>query len=128
LFFTGGVGVLRVASHMSGAEEGQGHDISSSKQGSYTAVPAGKKIRTVIGNPRPSGLIYLNDDDKALDEVDDDEEYIEKNFSSFPRKVGSRNHILGGPHRPDTSKMSKKEEKAALYKFEKSRKKYTDKN
>jgi hypothetical protein len=85
------------------------------------------KVRTVFGNPRPAGLIYSDDDDNALDKVDDDEDNVEKNFSSFPSEVRSRNRVLGGPQRPDTSKMSEKEEVAALEKFKKMRRKYTDK-
>jgi hypothetical protein len=73
------------------------------------------------------GLLY-SDDDKYLNNVDEDE-YEENNFSSFPQNDGgvSRNHrILGGPQRPDTSKMTLREEELALDKYQKKRKAYTD--
>jgi hypothetical protein len=85
------------------------------------------KVRTVFGNLRPAGLIYSDNNDNAFDQVDDNEDYVKKNFSSFLREVRSRNCILGGPQRPDTLKMSEKEEVAALEKFKKMRRKYTDK-
>jgi hypothetical protein len=72
------------------------------------------------------GLLY-SDDDKYLNNVDEDE-YEENNFSSFPQNDGvSHNHcILGGPQRPDTSKMTLSEEELALDKYQKKRKAYTD--
>jgi hypothetical protein len=57
-----------------------------------------------------NGLLY-SDDDEYLNNVDEDE-YEENNFSSFPQNdVVSCNCILGGPQRPDTSKMTLREEK-----------------
>jgi hypothetical protein len=75
---------------------------------------------------RGNGLLY-SDDDKYLNNVDEDE-YEENNFSSFPQNNGvSCNHlILGGPQRPDTSKMTLREEELALDKYQKKRKAYTD--
>jgi hypothetical protein len=73
-----------------------------------------------------NGLLY-SDDDEYLNNVDEDE-YEENNFSSFPQNDGvSCNHcILGGPQRPDTSKMTLREEELALDKYQKKRKAYTD--
>jgi hypothetical protein len=63
---------------------------------------------------RGDGLLY-SDDDEYLNNVDEDK-YEENNFSSFPQNDGvSCNHrILGGPQRPDTSKMTLREEELAL--------------
>jgi hypothetical protein len=64
------------------------------------------------------GLLYSEDDEylNNVDEAKDDEdEYEDNNFSSVhPDNVVSRNHILGRPQRPDTSKMSNREEELAL--------------
>ncbi len=75
---------------------------------------------------RGDGLLY-SDDDKYLNNVDEDE-YEENNFSSIPQNYGvSCNHcILGGPQRPDTSKMTLREKELALDKYQKKRKAYTD--
>ncbi len=75
---------------------------------------------------RGHGLLY-SDDDKYLNNVDEDK-YEENNFSSFPQNDGvSCNHcILGRPQRPDTSKMTLREEELALDKYQKKRKAYTD--
>ncbi len=75
---------------------------------------------------RGNGLLYT-DDDKYLNNVDEDE-YEENNFSSFPQNnaVSCNHHILGGPQRPDTSKMTLREEELALDKYQKQRKAYTD--
>ncbi len=67
---------------------------------------------------RSNGLLY-SDDDEYLNNVDEDkydeDEYEEDKFSSFPQNNGvSRNCILGGPQRPDTSKMTLREEELAL--------------
>jgi hypothetical protein len=58
----------------------------------------------------------------------DEDKYEENNFSSFPQNDGvSCNHrILGRPQRPDTSKMTLREEELALDKYQKERKAYTD--
>jgi hypothetical protein len=76
------------------------------------------------------GLLYSEDDDylNNVDEDKDDEgEYEDNDFSSVhPDDVVSRNRILGGPQRPDTSKMSKREEELALDNYKKKRKLYTD--
>jgi hypothetical protein len=76
------------------------------------------------------GLLYSEDDEylKNVDEDKDDEgKYEDNDFSSVhPDDVVSRNYILGGPQRPDTSKMSKREEKLALDNYKKKRKLYTD--
>ncbi len=63
-----------------------------------------------------------------LDEdKDDEDEYEYNNFSAVhPDDVVSRNCILGGPQRPDTSKMSKREEELELDNYKKKRKSYTD--
>ena len=76
------------------------------------------------------GLLY-SEDDNYLNNVDEDEdnedEYEDNDFSSVhPDNVVSHNHILGGPQRPDTSKMSKREEELALDNYKKKRKLYTD--
>ena len=88
----------------------------------------GRLIKTAPSNLRPSAqppcmLIYSDDDEKELDAVDDDEDYVEKNFTSFPppAKNVRRTRVLGGPQPPDTSNMSPKEEKKALARFEKER-------
>jgi hypothetical protein len=75
---------------------------------------------------RGNGLLY-SDDDEYLNNVDEDK-YEEDNFSSFPQNNGvSCNHcILGGPQRPDTSKMTLREEEMAIDKYQKERKAYTD--
>jgi hypothetical protein len=75
-------------------------------------------------------LIYSDDDEKELDAVDDDEDYVEKNFTSFPppAKNVRRTRVLGGPQPPDTSNMSPKEEKKALARFEKERRRWLDSN
>jgi hypothetical protein len=79
---------------------------------------------------RGDGLLY-SEDDEYLNNVDEDEddedEYEDNNFSSVhPDNVVSRNCILGGPQRPDSSKMSKREEELALDNYKKKRKLYTD--
>ncbi len=77
------------------------------------------------------GLLY-SEDGEYLNNVDEDEddedEYEDNNFSSVhPDDVVSHaNHILGGPQRLDTSKMSKHEEELALDNYKKKRKLYTD--
>ena len=59
----------------------------------------GKLIRTVPAKSNPSkaacdGLIYSDDDEEDLNAVDDDE-YIEKNFTSFPKPAAvSRNRVM----------------------------------
>jgi hypothetical protein len=75
---------------------------------------------------RSNGLLY-SDDDEYLNNVDEDK-YEENNFSSFPQNngVSCNHHILGGPQRPDTSKMTLREEELALDKYQKERKAYTD--
>jgi len=91
----------------------------------------GKLIRTVPAKSNPSkaacdGLIYSDDDEEDLNAVDDDE-YIEKNFTSFPKPAAvSRNRVMGGPQRPDTSNMSAKQEMKELEKYQKIRRQYTD--
>ncbi len=56
-----------------------------------------------------------------------EDEYEDNDFSSVhPDNVVSRNRILGGLQRPDTSKMSKREEELALDNYKKKRKLYTD--
>jgi hypothetical protein len=47
---------------------------------------------------------------------------------SFPRDHNSRNFILGGPQRPDTMGTTPAEEKAAMKKYRKERKSFTDKS
>jgi hypothetical protein len=80
-----------------------------------------KSKNDVVTKPtiaRGDGLLY-SEDDKYLNNVDEDEddkdEYEDNDFSSVhPDNVVSLNHILGRPQRPDTSKMSKREEELAL--------------
>ncbi len=76
-----------------------------------------------------NGLLYSEDDDylnNVDEDKDDEDEYEDNNFSSVhPDNVVSPNRILGGPQRPDTSKMSKREEELALDKYKKKRKSYT---
>jgi hypothetical protein len=76
------------------------------------------------------GLLFSDDDEyfNNVDEDEDDEDKYEDNdFSSVhPDDVVSRNGILGGPQRTDTSKMSKREEELALDNYKKKRKSYTD--
>ncbi len=94
-----------------------------------------KSKNDVVTKPtiaRGDGLLY-SEDDKYLNNVDEDEDDEDKNedyvFSSVhPDDVVSRNCILGGPQRPDTSKMSKREEELALDNYKKKRKSYTDAN
>ena len=87
----------------------------------------GRLIETAPSNSRPSApppymLIYSDDDEKDLDAVDDNKDYVEKNFTSFPPPANvRRTRVLGGPQPPDTSNMSPKEEKKALARFEKER-------
>jgi hypothetical protein len=93
----------------------------------------GRLIETAPSNARPaarqqappqplSGLIYSDDDEKDLDAVDDDDEYVENNFSSFPPPAKVRRfRVLSGPQPPDTSNMSSTEETKALARFEKER-------
>ncbi len=76
-----------------------------------------------------NGLLN-SDDDKYLNNIDEDEDdedkYEDNEFSSVHSDdVVSRNPILGGPQRPDTSKMSKCEEELALDNYKKKRKLYT---
>ncbi len=76
-----------------------------------------------------NGLLY-SEDDKYLNNVDEDKDdedkYEDNDFSSVhPDDVVSHNRILGGPQRPDTSKMSKREEELALENYKKKRKLYT---
>ncbi len=92
-----------------------------------------KSKNDVVTKPtlvRNNGLLYSEDDDylNNVDEDEDDEdEYEDNDFSSVhPDNVVSRNRILGGPQRPDTSKMSKCEEEWALDDYKKKRKLYTD--
>ncbi len=79
---------------------------------------------------RGNGLLYSEDDDylnNVDEDKDDEDEYEDNDFSSVhPGDVVSRNHILGGPQRPDTSKMSKREEELALDNYKKKRKLYID--
>ncbi len=77
-----------------------------------------------------NGLLY-SEDGKYLNNVDEDkvdeDKYEDDDFSSVhPDNVVSCNCILGGPQRPDTSKMSKHEEELALDNYKKKRKLYTD--
>ena len=100
----------------------------------------GRLIETAPSNARPaarqqappqplSGLIYSDDDEKDLDAVDDDDEYVENNFSSFPPPAKVRRfRVLGGPQPPDTSNMSSTEETKALARFEKERRRWLDAN
>jgi hypothetical protein len=79
---------------------------------------------------RGNGLLY-SEDEEYLNNVDEDEddedEYEDNNFSSVHTdNAVSRNRILGRPQRPDTSKMSKREEELALDNFKKKRKSYND--
>ncbi len=79
---------------------------------------------------RDDGLLY-SEDDEYLNNVDEDEDdedkYEDNDFSSVhPDDVVSRNRILGGPQRPDTSKMSTREEELALDNYKKKRTFYTD--
>jgi hypothetical protein len=92
-----------------------------------------KSENDVVTKPtlaRGNGLLYSEDDDylNNVDEDEDDEDkYEDNNFSSVhPDNVVSRNPILGGPQRPNTSKMSKREEELALDNYKKKRKLYTD--
>jgi hypothetical protein len=92
-----------------------------------------KSKNDVVTKPtiaRGNGLLY-SEDDEYLNNVDenkdDEDEYEDNNFSSVhPDDVVSRNRILGGPQRPDASKMSKREEELALDNYKKKRKLYTD--
>ena len=58
--------------------------------------------------------------------MDDDEDYVETNFTSFPRPPVSHNRIgiVDGPQKSDTSNMSAKQEKKELMKYEKKWKNY----
>ncbi len=92
-----------------------------------------KSKNNVVMKPtlaRSSGLLYSEDDEYLNNEdegEDDEDEYEDNNFSSVhPDNVVSRNRILGGPQRPDTSKMSKLEEELALDNYIKRRKSYTN--
>jgi hypothetical protein len=70
-------------------------------------------------------LKYSNDKDYIHNiDVDSDKEF----WLSFPRDCNSRNFILGGPQRPDTMGMTSAEEEAALKKYKKERKSFTDKS
>ncbi len=61
------------------------------------------------------------------EDKDDEDKYEDNDFSSVhPDDVVSHNRILGGPQRPDTSKMSKREEELALDNYKKKRNSYTD--
>ncbi len=70
-------------------------------------------------------LKYYNDKD-YIDNVyvDSDTEF----WLYFPRDRNSRNFILGGPQGPDTMGMTTAEEEAALKKYRKERKSFTDKS
>jgi hypothetical protein len=91
----------------------------------------GKLIRTVPAKSNPSkaacdGLIYSDDDEEDLNAVDDDE-YIKKNFTLFPKPATvSHNRVMGGPQKPDTSNMSAKQERKELAKYERMWRQYTD--
>jgi hypothetical protein len=70
-------------------------------------------------------LKYSNDEDYIDNaNVDSDKEFC----SSFPRDRNSRIFILGGPQRPDTMGMTLAEEEAAMKKYRKKRKSFTDKS
>ncbi len=74
-------------------------------------------------------LVYSDDDKKDLDAVNDDEDYVEKNFTSFPPPANvRRTRVLGGPQPLDTSNMSPKEAKKAWSRFEKERRRWLDSN
>ncbi len=79
---------------------------------------------------RGDGLLYSEDDDylnNVDEDKDDEDKYEDNDFSSVHRdNVVSRNPILGRPQRPNTSKMSKREEELALDNYKKKRKSYTD--
>ena len=90
-----------------------------------------KLIKTAHASSKPSkvvceGPIYSDNDKQDLDAVDDDEDYIESNFSSFPKPALSCNRIMGRLQKPDTSNMSMKQEKKALEDYEKKHRQYTD--
>ncbi len=92
-----------------------------------------KSKNDVVTKPilaRGDGLLYLEDDDylnNVDEDKDDEDKYKDSDFSSVhPDDVVSRNCILGGPQRPDTSKISKHEEELALDNYKKKRKSYTD--
>jgi hypothetical protein len=92
-----------------------------------------KSKKDVVMKPtiaRGDGLLYSEDDEylnNVDDDKDDEDKYEDNNFSSVhPDNVVSCNRILGGPQRPDTSKMSKREEELALDNYKKKRKSYTD--
>ncbi len=92
-----------------------------------------KSNNDVVTKPtamRGNGLLY-SDDDKYLNNIDEDEydedKYEENSFSSVPPDNGvSRDCILGGPQRPNTSKMTLHDEEFALDNYKKKRKLYTD--
>jgi hypothetical protein len=98
------------------------------------AIQLPKKSKNdVVRKPtiaRGDGLLYSKDDEylNNVDEDEDDEDKYEDNdFSSvYPDDVVSCNPILGGPQRPDTSKMSKREKELALDNYKKKRRLYTD--
>ncbi len=92
-----------------------------------------KSKKDVVTKPtiaHGDGLLYSEDDEylnNADKDEDDEDEYEDNNFSSVhPDDVVSHNRIHGGPQRPDTSKMSKREEELALDNYKKKRKLYTD--
>ncbi len=65
------------------------------------------------------------DDNEYIDNIDVDSG---KEFcSSFPRDRNSRNFILGGPQKHDTMGMTPAEEEAAMTKYRKETKSFTNK-
>jgi hypothetical protein len=70
--------------------------------------------------------LKYSDDKGYIDNVDVDSE--EEFCLSFPRDRDSRNFILGGPQRPDMMGMTLVEEEAAMKKYRKERKSFTDKS
>jgi hypothetical protein len=75
--------------------------------------------------PVTQSLKYSDDEDYIdIVDVDSDKEFR----LSFPRDCKSRNYILGGPQKPDTMGMTPAEEEAAMKKYRKERKSFTDKS
>jgi hypothetical protein len=69
-------------------------------------------------------LNYYHDDD-YIDNVDFDSE--DEFCLTFPRDRNSRNFILGEPQKPDTMGITPAEEEAAMKKYKRERKSFTNK-
>ncbi len=109
------------------------HSATSAGKQAYVGDSEGEAKQASVGDKEGDAkqvsvarsLKYSNDNNYIDNvDVDSDKEF----WLSFPRDRNSRNFILGGPQRPDTMGMTTAEEEAALKKYRKERKSFTDKS